>query len=227
MHKWLENLKSNPKHAAAMASGEVRCKANTLEVTKIDRAQRLVWAYITSPRVDLEREVILPEGIERDHFPETIKTLYIDHDYNRYPMGVGVCRTLLYEAPTRRLLAQSHITTRAIGDELLTAIDEGAVGGTSVGVLDIDAGRPTADEVAEHGEHDCIVRRSKLIEYSFTSMPCNLDALVDLTRKGKIRRETAVSFGLPDTPERKYFDTGTPRVIVIDPAPLKVIQWED
>jgi len=229
MSAWIENITSNPKHAAALLGGTIRCKSDTMEATRIDREKRLVWSCIAAPTVDMDCELVVPDGIERDYFPDTIKTVYIDHDYKRYPLGVGVCRNLSFEPVTRRLLAQSYITTRAIGDELLVAIEEGAVGGCSVGVLDIDVGSPTDAELKLYGSHDEIVRRSKLIEYSFTATPCNMDALVELTRRGKIRRESAVAFGLPDSPERKYFDTGYSRIVNIDenPKPIRVIDYPD
>jgi hypothetical protein len=175
----------------------------------IDREQRLVKGVVTTTAIDLDDEVVVPSGLDLSYFPKQVAAVYLDHLYAREngPAAVGTCRRLSRTKDGDGLWAQTYILPTALGDEILTAIEAGALGGLSIGAKAIEAGPPTDEERERYGDRvKSVLRRGLLLEYSFTSMPCNPDALLELEQKGKIRKSTAVLFGL--RPVTIDLDTG-------------------
>ena len=201
----LERLASNPAHKSMIGDGRLITKSAVIATPVVDRNQRLVKGIISTPDVDQDNEVVQCANLDTSYFPENIKTVYIDHDYERYPMGVGVCRAMSVTGD--RLYASTYVMPTALGDDLLTAIEHEAIRHYSIGAKVFDAGPPTGDEVARYGIHKCNVRKGMLIEYSFTAMPTNPNAMIELVSKSMIRRDNAVALGLDDTPTRKFWPT--------------------
>jgi HK97 family phage prohead protease len=169
---------------------------------EIDRDERLVKGIVSVAVPDMDGEVVVPAGLDMTYFPDRVKGVFIDHNYRELP--VGTCRNLSLKRGGSVLYSTTYILPGSRGDDLLTAIEHGALSGLSIGAKATDFGKPTSDEVRKYGQHDSIVRKAKLIEYSFVAHPCNQDAMIDLVSKSLIRRDSAVAFGLNDTPKRRY-----------------------
>ncbi|REK40873.1 MAG: hypothetical protein DWQ20_00665 [Actinobacteria bacterium] len=181
----------------------------------VNRDNRLIKGIVTTTDVDEEGEVILAQKFDRSYFPDRVKTVYIDHKYDSLTGAVGVCRHLA--ARGNGLFSVTYITERPIGEDLLTAVEEEVISGLSIGFAVHEAGPPTSEEKALYGDARGVIRKGKLLEYSFTANPCNpmasivpddvksgLDALVT---KGKILRSSAVAFGLREA-ERRVVPAG-------------------
>lgn len=151
--------------------------------------------------------MVVPEGLKQWYFPKRIKAVYLSHDYDQLP--VGTCAKL--KVQDGQMFASTFITRRAIGEDLLTAFEEGSVNGFSIGFRPDDFGPPTPEEKKKYGACRTICRTGVLIEYSVTPMPTNQDSLAELVSKSLIHRSSAVAFGLDDTPERKYHPVTTPK----------------
>lgn len=207
----LDLLKTNAAHAATIAGGKLVCKSSFIDAPSIDFDQRLVKGIISAATVDEEGEVVQCHRLNLDYFPHSTKCVYLDHDYVRYPTGVGVCRSLAVRGES--LFAITYIQPTQIGDDLMVAIECGALRHFSIGARATDFGPPTTEEVLKYGAHSCNIRGGSLIEYSFTAMPANRTALIEAVSKSLIRRESAVAFGLDDTAARKFYPTRGPAEI--------------
>lgn len=173
--------------------GEFRTKAATITTPSIDRTERLVKGFVSVATPDMDNEVVIPGGLDRSYFPKMVKSVYYGHDYSKKP--IGVCRSMTVKDGGRAMYCSTYILPGAEGDDLLTAIEHGAINGFSVGFTAEDYGPPTKEEVKEYGHCDTIVRRGKLIEYSIVAMPCCPAALMDLAAKSLIHRSSVERFG--------------------------------
>jgi HK97 family phage prohead protease len=191
----------------------------------VDMETRLVKGLISVAVPDLDSEVVLPSGLDRSYFPDKVKSVYFGHDYSQMP--VGRCAKL--KAHGDAMWAVTRILPGPRGDDLLVAMQEEAVNGFSIGFRPDDMGEPSKEEIRKYGYHDRIIRKAKLIEYSVVSMPACPLATIDmkgqvigkldeLLTKGKIRRSSAVEFGLPESAEPKTFAVRPRRAFVVDGA---------
>lgn len=197
-----------------IGDGVAGIKAAPMKTPQVDHENRLVKGMVTTTDVDMDSEVVLP-NFDTSYFPDSVKAVYLDHQYEvpGTVAAVGVCRN--FSVRPNGAYAVTYIRKTGLGDDILAAIDCGALGGQSIGFRVLESSEPTTDELAEYGaEVKSVVRHSKLLEFSLVSMPCNSGAMLDLEKMvadGQIRRKSAVLMGLPTTPDRKFFDTGRPR----------------
>ena len=166
--------------------GEPRYKAS-LGTAAVDRKNRLVKGFVSTPGLDLDGEIVL-QNFDTSFFPDTHKAVYLDHEYTipGHVAAVGVCENVA--SRPEGLYARTKVIDSPLGDEILNAIEEGALRGFSIGFQVLEGGPATPDEMEEHKvkEGTFIARRSKLLEYSFTSMPANADALIKMLSRGKL-----------------------------------------
>lgn len=208
-----EQIKRHHSRSAELGDGDdVIAIRSMLEGVTIDRDQRIVKGIVTTDSPDLDDEVVVPDGLDMSYFPGRVKAVYLNHNYSDLP--VATCRRLV--KADRGMYCSTFITKRGIGDDLLTAIEEEAVRGFSIGFKVLEATSPSPEEQRRYGAAvDTVIRRAKLLEYSIVSMPANPDALMSLVGKSKIRRASAVAFGMPDSAERKMFRANPIRTIML------------
>ena len=140
----------------------------------------IIASIATTNRVDLESEVVLPEGGVFDYLNANRK-IYADHEYDiphlvgglrgkglvpwpdaknqrGWQMTVGVLRN--YEFPTAGAVLQ---IAREIGI------------GASIAFERLEGGPPTPEERKRYPGATSIVRKWHAIEVSFTCLPCNVE----------------------------------------------------
>lgn len=214
----LDRLKTH--FADEVGDGDVGIKSATMRKAEVDRAQRLVKGMVTTTRPDMDNEVVLP-NFDTSYFPKVsggaVSAVFLEHQYEieGKVAAVGACRG--FSVRQDGAFASTHVLESGLGDDILTAIEAGALGGLSIGFRVLDASPPDDMEVKAFGDAvQTVVRHSKLLEYSFTCIPCNPGALIEqdslakldeLVTKNAIRRKSAVLMGLPTTPERKHWPT--------------------
>jgi len=140
----------------------------------VDMKERQFFGTVNTPRVDMDREVVLPSGIDRSYFPDTVRAVYLNHDYG---CPIGKCRNLAGGASFIRAL--TRMASTQLATDVLTMIAEGVINGLSIGFTRTDSGPLTADEARVYPGATSIVRKWRCIEYSVTAMPCNPDATID------------------------------------------------
>ncbi len=142
-----------------------------------DKGNNDVIAVATTDDVDLDDEVVLPQGCDWSYLNANRK-LFVDHQYD-ISHCVGVLRSFS-PYPSKGAIKGWSIRAHLYKEMPYPAA--GAVGkiieqdgiGISIGFLALDYGPPTADERIKYPGASSIVRKSKLLEASFTCLPCNV-----------------------------------------------------
>lgn len=131
-----------------------------------------ISGYCTTDAVDLEREVILPDGVDWKTYFGKNMSMFVDHVYDALhcvgkwrsfqytPSGI-VCNSTLIEGGTNHL--RDWIRTLALEHQI----------GYSVTVERVSKGAPTAEEAKKYPGAKLITRNSRLIEISYTAIPMN------------------------------------------------------
>lgn len=202
----LKNLHADKR--VKVASDEV--------VPAIDRGNRMVYGWATRRRLDMEGEVVNPDGVDLEtYFPKMVKGVYLNHDTNELP--IGVCRRCFKKDDG--IWLESYISAGDIGDTVLTLIEDGAMGHYSIGAIVTDYSEPNGDEMLRYGANCTgIIRSSILRETSLVAMPALPDAKLqsmavdrflgrfdNLVTKGMIPRRMASKFGVVDISETRAF----------------------
>ena len=204
----LELIRTNPAHAEVIKSDDdlLATMEAAIDAPSVDPSQRIVSGMLTTQDVDQECDVIVTEGIDtQTYYPAKVKAVYWNHNYHDLP--VGVCRKLIRYP--RGLWQQTYVKPGAFGDDLLAAIEAGAVGHYSIVFKILEWREPTQADLSSYPSCERIITRSMAIEGSLVSMPANaLAALDNLLVKGYIRRTSAVKMGLPDDPTRTVVAVG-------------------
>lgn len=191
-----------------------------------EKGKRDVVFVANTADVDLEDEVVVPEGADTSHI-ERNGQAFADHSYD-LASNVGSIRatTLQHGRWVQRVFVYDKPGNKALCDDILYVADHGGIG-ASIGFVAIDHGPPDEKDAEsfEGREVRSVVRRWKWLETSFTAMPCNVacqslraeatDArladLDEMVTKGRIQRKSAVLLGLPESPSRRYYAVRPPR----------------
>jgi len=213
------------KYAECLPEGVVfKPKGMILKEPKVNHEARMVSGIITTTDPDMENEVVVTSGLDYSYL-DKFKTVYLGHDYEK---PIGSMRRIKKVPDTRNptgLWASTYITSTALGEDVLTMIDEDVMRGFSIGFASKAYGDPTEAEKDLHGDHSLIHREGFMFEYSGTCMPCNMGSEIDprvvksldeMLTKGKIHRTTAVACGLDTTPERRFFATREVPIVAFD-----------
>lgn len=197
-----------------------------IAVKDIDRSNGApeILALATTADIDLEGEVVVPEGLDPSPFQKN-KTVYLNHNYWDREAMVGSMRNVKLDKGRGGWLVRVKMASTPSAQETLTLIEEEVINGGSIGFERIDSGALTEEEVEKYGPANMITRKGRWFEWSVTAMPCNPFALIqrgapvlsdekagaldNLVRKGRVSLEFAKLVGLP--PER----AGKPRRILV------------
>lgn len=180
-----------------------------------DKGNRDYVVIATTPDIDGENEVVVPDGIDTAHFMRN-KSVFLDHRYaTEYCVG-KVRRLSPYPSPTdfRGYTMRVHLFDEPVPNGILKRAADGHGPGASIGFESIDRGPPTEAEVKRYGKCSSIVRKCRLLEVSLTDFPCNVTCqqlgsaeakrfMGDLVTRGAIEPERAKSFGWDERPRRR------------------------
>jgi len=138
-----------------------------------------VEVVMTTVDVDLDSEVVLPSGVDLSYFNHVSqRKVFVDHEYD---MGsnVGAAR-FVNPFPNAQnpigLKARIHIYRKLKDprcDDLMERIRQAGMG-LSVGFIPVLVDEPTREEVLMYPGASSVVRKWKMLEVSFTAMPCNV-----------------------------------------------------
>lgn len=134
----------------------------------------IISTVATTDAVDLDDEVLVPGGADLSYL-ERNRKVFVDHWYD-VPSCVGGLKTWKLSDDGKsmqvdvRMLVDSPypLTAAVVGMARQIGI------GTSVGFEPIDWGDPRPDELKLYPKAKSIVRKYRLLEISFTAMPCNV-----------------------------------------------------
>jgi len=147
--------------------------------TMVSDSERDIEVVMNTADVDLQDEVVLPGGCDTSYFMSYgQKKVFQDHWYDTRH-NVGVLRWMNpfpnAQNPTA-LKARIHIYANLrdpAADDLLEKIKQGGMG-LSIGFVPIDSGEPNEAERRLYPKAESIVRKWRMLEVSFTPLPCNV-----------------------------------------------------
>lgn len=146
------------------------------KVAVIPNEQRgaIIRATASTDFVDLDDEVLLPGGADTSYLTAN-RSVFVDHWYD-LDHCVGKVKEIRRDPATGswvvdvRMLANSPFPY--VGAVVSMASDVGI--GMSVGFDPIEWGKPNADEAKLYPNAETIIRKWKMLEVSFTAIPCNV-----------------------------------------------------
>ncbi len=172
----VDRLKSRHGLSADAKVGVFGC-FDTKAVLDTENGNNDIVAVATTDGIDLDEEVVMPDGADLSYVT-TNRKLFVDHCYDiEYavaslrsisPMKVGG-KQRGWSIRARLLQGDLHKAARIV--ESIIAQD-GI--GLSIGFLSLDDGRPSADESKAYPGATNMIRRCKILEVSFTALPCNV-----------------------------------------------------
>lgn len=132
-----------------------------------------IVSYANTAAVDLEREVVVPEGGDVRSYLTANGNLFVDH---RYDMEHVVAKCIRMALDSKGWLCTGQFF-KGFETEYTRACVALAMAGTlamSIGFEALDYGDPSKDEQRLYPGVESIVRRWKALEVSYTAMPMNV-----------------------------------------------------
>ena len=132
-----------------------------------------IVSYANTAAVDLEREVVVPEGGDVISYLTKNANLFVDHQYDALHV-VAVCSRMALDPKGWLCTGQFF---KGYETEYTRACVALAMAGTlamSIGFEALDWGDPSKDEQRLYPGVESIVRRWKALEVSYTAMPMNV-----------------------------------------------------
>lgn len=176
----------------------------------------------TTSHVDADEEVVLPDGIDWDAF-KSYQTLYLDHIYGARTAVAKLRYVTRHKSGSvdgwrlRAMLLPDDYSEEVKRVRMLA---EAGMLGMSIGFIAADRGALTADEKRLYPKARSIVRKARVFEVSYTTMPCNLACAADRVyvddEKAAGVREL-VTKGLLPASYARAFAVPAPTVVYVPP----------
>jgi len=188
-------LDSLCKRAGIQVTGEFGQRGMYFKSVSVENppAGREIVGISTTDRVDFDREVVMPGGLNWEPLLK-YRCMYVEHDMHMRSVAATVRSVKRLQTPNGW-----QIRGKMLGDSYsehiprLPMLAEAGVLGLSIGFMATNVGPPTPDEKAIYPQAESIVRSADVVEVSFTTMPCNLDCYSDVvylddTRSGDVMK---------------------------------------
>ena len=200
------------------------------ESITINDGERSAIRYITTPDLDRDSEILLPDGAVLDDFRDSPSVLFA-HDYHALPIG----KDLWLKVTKRGILAKTKYATHQMAEDVYQCVKGGFLNTSSVGFIPVDSvsmdGFGDADpdafleerlrlerdyDVPMEATERCrrIYRKWILLEHSDVPVPSNPRALNIAVKSGALKIESKELLAAAEA--------GAEEKIDIDPATLSV-----
>lgn len=173
------------------------------EVKAKDERPLEVTCYANTAAVDLEREVVVPSGLDVRSYLMLNRNLFVDHRYD-VMSAVAVCRSMT-------MTPDGWVCRGAFHDDMTNPYVKACVvlakAGTlamSVGFEALEWGPPTEAEAKAYPGVEGVVRKARVLEVSYTAMPMNVTcrqiamALPDAGENAEKCRKALIDAKIPD-----------------------------
>ena len=132
-----------------------------------------VVCYANTSAVDLEREVVVPTGLDVRSYLTTNKNLFVDHRYDVLS-AVAVCRSMTLDPGGWLCRGAFHDDMANPYVKACVALAKAGTLAMSVGFEALDWGPPTDAEAKAYPGVEGVVRKARVLEVSYTAMPMNV-----------------------------------------------------
>ena len=161
-------------------------KAFEGQLIEVQPGRREIVACISTPAVDRDGDVVLPEGLLRKNYAGL--TVFYNHD-TALPLGAAQW----VKKSGERILAKYRCTDKTqFGRDMFALAQDGVLNSYSVGFLPGECSNPTAEEIVRRPELKKarrIYRQWELLEFSLVGIPANPEATM-LAISKKVAPET-------------------------------------
>ncbi len=161
-------------------------KAFEGQLIEVQAGRREIVACISTPAVDRDGDVVLPEGLLRKNYAGL--TVFYNHD-TALPLGAAQW----VKKSGERILAKYRCTDKTqFGRDMFALAQDGVLNSYSVGFLPGEYSNPTAEEIVRRPELKKarrIYRQWELLEFSLVGIPANPEATM-LAISKKVAPET-------------------------------------
>jgi hypothetical protein len=175
---------------------------------------RTIDAIATTDDIDIEGEVILPNGCTMDDYFFKNRKVFCEHEKHK-DMAVGYMRRadpFFRGGEQRGWRLQTYCYPNQLGNDVLMMAKNGGIG-MSIGFFPIKRTKPTEEEIKKYGRgksFSAVISQWHWMETSFTAIPANVacqslgvvadksaSVIDNLLCKGLIARSSARAVGFP------------------------------
>jgi len=132
-----------------------------------------VTCYANTAAVDLEREVVVPSGLDVRSYLTMNRNLFVDHRYDVLS-AVAVCRSMTLDPSGWLCRGAFHEDMSNPYTKACVALAKAGTLAMSVGFEALDWGAPTVEEAKAYPGVESVVRKARVLEVSYTAMPMNV-----------------------------------------------------
>jgi hypothetical protein len=132
-----------------------------------------VTCYANTAAVDLEREVVVPSGLDVRSYLGNNKNLFVDHRYDVLS-AVAVCRSMTLDPSGWLCRGVFHEDMSNPYVKACVVLARAGTLAMSVGFEALDWGAPTVEEAKAYPGVESVVRKARVLEVSYTAMPMNV-----------------------------------------------------
>ena len=143
------------------------------EIKPKDTRPLEVTCYANTSAVDLEREVVVPFGLDVRSYLTINKNLFVDHRYDVLS-AVAVCRSMTLDPGGWVCRGAFHDDIDNPYVKACVALAKAGTLAMSVGFEALDWGPPTDAEAKAYPGVEGVVRKARVLEVSYTAMPMNV-----------------------------------------------------
>lgn len=158
------------------------------KTVEVDERERTVTSIITTDRVDSDKEIVVPKGLDLKRHNKN-PVVFFMHDA-KVVVGKSLWKKLI--SNDREMLSKTQFAELDFADEVYQLVKGDFIRGWSVGM------DPATAQVRDVTEKDCrrrpdwtgarsMVVKAELLEYSVATIPANPDALNRAHDEGLIK----------------------------------------
>ena len=194
------------------------------EVRDVDEKERTVLSVITTDRVDSDKEIVLPGGLNLKRHDKNPVVLFM-HD-PKAVIGKALWKKL--SSDKREMRAKTRFAETDLAEEVWQLVKGGFIRSYSIGM------DPSSAQIRDVTEKDirnrpewtggrAIILKADLFEYSVATIPANEDAMNRMYDSGLINHtKQYLPCGAVVTPEDEGDDP--PIVVRVDMPVVRVVQ---
>ena len=147
---------------------------------QLDGGSRCDVSTVSSKSVDLEGDIIQPDGLDWTSFQESGSPVHYQH------ASIRVGKALWVKSRGDSVIAKTQYDAAPkgwnpekpwVGDVVWSAVQKGALSGKSITVLPEVTRDPTAEEAKDGAKR--VISKGLVMEYSVCREPVNTDAVVE------------------------------------------------
>jgi hypothetical protein len=156
---------------------------------------RVIEYVISDEKPDRMGDIVRADGIDYSDWDKSA-VIHLSHDTSRFPIGNSI--KTWYDAAGKSLKSwalflDDRIDNTGLSDTAYRMASSGFMKGASIGFLPVESNRPESEKdrqaigLSEYGRE---YLKTKMLEYSVCSVPCNPNALTQLAIKSKSIKDT-------------------------------------